>query len=100
MVDSVLPYFDPSVQLAGVQYEYNHIKKTVYGTSKIRNIQYIEPGPTVYTTTLPTTVQYRLDAQCTVYNIQCTVYTTTLPTTVQYRLGAQCTVYWFKSQFI
>ena len=32
MVDSVLPYFDLSVQLAGVQYEYNH-KQTVYGTS-------------------------------------------------------------------
>ena len=34
MADSVLPYFDPSVQLAGVQYEYNH-KQTVYGTSTI-----------------------------------------------------------------
>ena len=31
MVDSVLPYFDLSVQLAGVQYEYNH-KQTLYGT--------------------------------------------------------------------
>ena len=28
---------DPSVQFAGVQYEYNH-KQTVYGTSTIRNI--------------------------------------------------------------
>ena len=28
MVDSVLPYFDLSVQLSGVQYEYNH-KQTV-----------------------------------------------------------------------
>ena len=37
MVDSVLPYFDLSVQLAGVQYEYNH-KQTVYGNSTIRNI--------------------------------------------------------------
>ena len=44
MVDSVLPYFDPSVQLAGVQYKYTH-KQTVYGTSTIQNIQYIEPGP-------------------------------------------------------
>ena len=45
MVDSVLPYFDPSVQLAGVQYEYNH-KQTVYSTSTIRNIyKYIEPSP-------------------------------------------------------
>ena len=43
MVDSVLPYFDLSVQLAGVQYEYNH-KQTVYGTSTIQNIKYIEPG--------------------------------------------------------
>ena len=42
--DFVLPYFDTSAQLAGVQYEYNH-KQTVYGTSTIRNIQYIEPGP-------------------------------------------------------
>ena len=32
MVDSVLPRFDPSVQLGVVQYEYNH-KQTVYGTS-------------------------------------------------------------------
>ena len=38
MVDSVLPYFDPSsVQLGGVQYEYNH-KQTVYGTYTKRNI--------------------------------------------------------------
>ena len=44
MVDSVLPYFDPSVQLAGVQYEYNH-KQTVYGTSTIRNIVHMKPGP-------------------------------------------------------
>ena len=43
MVNSVLKYVDPSVQLAGVQYEYNH-KKTGYGTYTIRNIQYIEPG--------------------------------------------------------
>ena len=27
MVDLELPYFDPSVQLAGVQYEYNHKQK-------------------------------------------------------------------------
>ena len=40
MVDSVLPYFDPSVQLAGVQYEYNH-EQTVSGTSTIRIILYI-----------------------------------------------------------
>ena len=44
MVDLVLPYFDPFVQLDGVQYEYNH-KQTVYGTSTIRNNLYIEAGP-------------------------------------------------------
>ena len=37
MVDSVLPYFDLSVQLAGVQYEYIN-KQTVYGTPTIQNI--------------------------------------------------------------
>ena len=37
LVDSVLPYFDPSVQLACVQYEYNH-KQTVYGTCTIRSM--------------------------------------------------------------
>ena len=44
MVDLVLKHFDPSAQLAGVQYKYNH-KQTVYGTSTIRNILYIESGP-------------------------------------------------------
>ena len=44
MVDSVLPYFDQSVQLADVQCEYKH-KQTVCGTSTIKNILYIEPGP-------------------------------------------------------
>ena len=37
------PYFDPSVQLAGVQYEYNH-KQAVCGTSIIKNILYIAPS--------------------------------------------------------
>ena len=36
----LIQYFNPSVQLAGVQYEYNK-KQTVYGISTIRNILYI-----------------------------------------------------------
>ena len=38
--DSVLPFFDTTAQLAGVQSEYNH-KQTVYGTSTKRNILYM-----------------------------------------------------------
>ena len=37
--ESVLTYFDISVLLAGVQFEYNH-KQTVYGTSRITYILY------------------------------------------------------------